>query len=273
MKSLPTGALVVLLAIAAAGRLSAQYQRQPGDTLRYREVLRTYITVESPQGTIPLTVLQDATIALTFGAGDTATAWYEALAIALQTPSGDQRPEATAALRQPFILKFDARGRVATLRAPQFPASFEDVSDLTKQFFDYFPRLPSDFDLSRGRAWSDTVVQPDSGPGGRTFLYRRTIDCRVVGDTTVDGEPGRLVETRQHVQLSGVGPVRDQPLTALNELSGVDSGVFVFSSTRGRLLSRARSGVLLGTITYVGATQRVVLRERFAYTNTVDRVP
>ena len=67
MKSLPTGALVVLLAIAAAGRLSAQYQRQPGDTLRYREVLRTYITVESPQGTIPLTVLRIVILAICAG--------------------------------------------------------------------------------------------------------------------------------------------------------------------------------------------------------------
>ena len=268
-----TGVLSAVFVAALSAQAPSGYRLQRGDTLRFREVSLGEITFVTPQGSVPVSSLHDAVIALAFSGADTARAWYEALTLAVRGPAGEQRPETQAALRQPFVLTFDSRGRVSTLQAPQFPATFEGVSDLTKQFHDFFLRLPADLDLTVGRTWSDTLIQMDSTANGRTGEYARVIWCSITGDTVVGGITALAIATRQQIRVSAAGPVPGRPLTARSVLDGEDSGVYVFAPATGRLLGRSRTGQLVGTITYEGAAQAVTVQQRINYTNTIAAVP
>jgi hypothetical protein len=268
-----TAVLTLVLAAHVSAQFPTGYRLVRGDTLRFREVSLGEITVVTPQGSVPVSSVHDAVLAVAFDGTDTARAWYEALTLALRSPAGEQRPETQAALRQPFLLGIDSRGRVRTLRAPRFPETFEGVSDLTKQFHDFFLRLPPDLNLTVGRTWSDTVIQADSSPNGRTGEYARVIQYTVTGDTLIAGTTALAIATRQQIRLSSAGPVPGRPLTARSVLDGEDNGVYVFAPTRGRLLGRFRTGQLAGTITYEGGAQTVTIQQRYNYTNTIAAIP
>lgn len=271
--------IVSLLALACAttprgtdAPRAPAYARGPHDTLRFREITRGTVTVQTPQGPLTLTTDHDATIALTFLPGDSARAWYEELAIGLSGVQGDNRPATGDALRKPFTLRFDARGRVRTLATPEFPASFRGVTDLTRQFDDYFLVLPEG-PLRPGVTWSDTSVTQDSTAAGRVARGSRIARYRVERDTVVGGQAALVISARQDQRLDTEEPGPQPGMTARSTLAGVDTGLFVFAAATGRLIGRERQGELEGAVVFEGGAQPVSMPQRFRYANTLTALP
>ncbi|MCC7001315.1 MAG: hypothetical protein IT357_04090 [Gemmatimonadaceae bacterium] len=173
---------------------------------------------------------------------------------------------------RPFVLSFDARGRVRTLSAPEFPATFEAVTDLSHQFDDLLVRLPS-APLALGLVWEDTAVVETRGANDAFFRAERVIRSRVVRDTVIGGESAWVIESVQRNTVTGAQRVKGQPLLVRTKLSGADSGLVVFSTQNGRMLARQRVGRLAGTLTYEGGPQPVVLPMEQRYENSVSRIP
>lgn len=265
--------LALLLALPSA--FSAQgapaYTRGP-DTIRFHEITAAEIVVETPKGPIRVNSDHDAIVALTLGRNGTARAWYDSLSLGVRAPTGDVRPETGAALRKPFTLRVDARGRATTVATPAFPESFRGVSDLRLQFDDFFLRLPAAA-LRKGLTWTDTVsgVHGDRTP--RRTTWRRIIRNDVLRDTSVGGVAAVVIGTRQQIHIAGVQPVDNQPLTAHTAFDGTDDGFFVFAPGAGRLLGRRRNGTMQGQIRYVGLEKPLVLSQRMTYRNSLDAWP
>jgi hypothetical protein len=251
---------------------AAQYRRTDRDTTRLREVTMSRTALTAPSGVVELRSEHDATIALTFGRADSARAWYESLRIAMVAPQGRQEPVTSAALQRPFVLSVDARGRVRTLSAPEFPAAFEGITDLSQQFVDLLVRLPN-APLARGLVWADTVIDEKRGSNEAQSRGERVIRSRVVRDTVIGEESAWVIESVQRVTIVGTQPVKGQPLVVRTKLTGADSGTVVFSAQQGRMLARQRVGKLAGTLTYEGGPQPVVLPMEQRYENTVTRIP
>lgn len=131
------------------------------DTLVYREVVEGQIEIAAPQGQLVMETFHDARIAYARLTPDSAHAWYEALELRIAGSQGEERPATEGALRQEFILRLDERGRVETLEAPVFPKSLESVSDLTKQFYDFFMPGPGE-PLAVGLSWTDRFMAVDT---------------------------------------------------------------------------------------------------------------
>lgn len=260
---------------AQGGRAAAApaYRRAPNDTVRLREVSTSEAVLRGPQGEIPITTRHDAVVAVAFLRGDSARAWYEQLTVEATGPQGTQRPESGPALRQPFTLRFDARGRVETLATPEFPESFRGITDLRHQFADFFLRLPAS-PLRAGLVWSDTVQRRDStATTGQWMRSRSAMRYRVVGDTTVDGVRGVIIALHQDVRIEAGGPVPGQQgMTAESLLEGPDDGIFVFSPGAGRILGRHRTGELAGTLTFTTPQGPMSMKQTVRYTNTLSPV-
>jgi hypothetical protein len=238
------------------------------DTLRFREVTHAEIRLTTPQGEIPLTSEHLATIAMVRLPGDTARAWYEALTISASGPMGTQRPATDAALRAPFTLRFDDRGRVSLVSAPTFPATFQGITDLTHQFDDFFPRLPAQ-PLRVGLAWSDTATRTDS-TAEKSMTWRSEASYRVERDTVVDGVSALVVRMTQRLRSRSEGPVPNQPARAETVIAGTEEGYFVFAPRAGRLLGRRREGRLAGDVIMRAGAGQMALKQTYVYTSTID---
>lgn len=265
-------AIACLLALPAqlTAQRPSEYARAR-DTLRYREITRSESWIRLPQDSMLVPALHDATIAVTFPSRDTARAWYEALVLEVRAPTGVIRPATDSALWRPFVLLFDSRGRVRTLSAPTFPATFEGVSDLSKEFYEFFPQLPTQ-PLNRGLAWTDTVLQADS-IGGRYFRSRIIATHEVAGDTVISERRLAVIRSRQRITYEAGGPVPGQPMRSVSRLSGEASQVAFFDVPSGQFFWKHRSGLLSGTLSYTGGAQPISLPQRYSYDDTVELRP
>jgi hypothetical protein len=241
------------------------------DTLRFREVSTGDIRFTTPQGEMAMKSEHDATIAITRVGGDTARAWYEALAIGMTSPMGAGRPATEAALRQPFTLRIDGRGRITLLQAPTFPASFEGITDLTQQFADFLPRLPA-APLRVGLAWTDTATRTDS-TARRAMRSRSIATYRVERDTVVNGQPALVVSMRQEIGIRSAAPIPSQNARAEIAQDGTENGFFVFAPATGRLVARRREGRLEGDVVTTGPNGRTTMKQVYAYTSSIDALP
>lgn len=260
----------LLLGVAVDSLLAQSYGRSDVDTLRFHELTRTEMTLSTPQGPMPVTSEHEATIGLMLLPGDKATAWYEALRLEMTTPSGSTALQTDAALRKAFRLTVDARGRVAVLEAPTFPASFESVTDLSHQFDDFFLRLPAE-PLRMGLAWTDTLVRTDSS-GGKSAQWHTVGTFQVERDTIVAGEAAFVISSRQQLRSETSGPVSGQAMRAQSTLEGSDEGHFVYAPKSDRLLARHRTGNLRGTLTMTAAAGSQSMAQSYRYTHRLDAI-
>jgi hypothetical protein len=257
----------LLFVSTAAVAQAPTYRRSAADTLRYQEATRATIDLTTPQGDFNVRSRSDATIAVTFGPADTARAWYEALAISAESPQGQQAPPTEEVLRQPFVLRLDADGTLETLSTPELPASFQGVSDIARQFDDFFVRLPKT-PLTRGAAWTDTVrVEAATSTGGRVATERIT-RYEVTGDSVIDGAPALVVRAAVRTQLSSTGPSGTPETEMLSVLRGDEQGTFYFDAAAGRMLGRSQTGDLSGDLQFIGP-QPVSLGQRVRYERTL----
>jgi hypothetical protein len=271
MRRLLLAAAVALLP-AAVDAQAPQYRRAPGDTLRYGEVTRAVSEITTPQGKMTLRSDHAARIAVAFAAGDTARAWYEALALRAAFPGGERVPQTAPLLGQPFVLTLGARGEVATLSVPAFPAEVAETTDLTHQFNDFFPKLPG-VALRPGAAWTDTTRTETPNAAGRTLRTTRIGSYRVRGDTTVGGTRAVVIEARMRNRLESSGPSPTPGMTMNTLLEGTEAGTMVFAPGTGRMLRRARTGTLSGHVEFVGGPAPVRLPQVMTYESAIELLP
>lgn len=265
--------LVALVLLPAALHAQApQYRRAAGDTVRYREVTQATSEITSPQGGLTLSSVHDARLAVAFARGDTARAWYEALTLRSEFPGGEQVPATAPLLGKPFVLTMDARGGVETLSVPEFPQDVSEASDLTHQFNDFFVRLPASA-LRPGLEWTDTTRRETPNAAGRTVRTTRIGRFRVRGDTTVGGVRAVVVEARMNNRVETAGPSPTPGIELRTVQEGTETGLFVFSPERGRLLARRRTGSLEGHIEFIGGPQPMKLPQKMKYESTIEILP
>ena len=266
---MPRLVLASVFVLASALPVAAQTTYSASrDTLRFRETTQLRVKLAMPQGEIPMTVEQRATIVLVRLPGDSARAWFDSLAILINGPQGEQRPATDSALQQPFRLGLDARGRVTNVEAPKWPASLDGVSDLSHQFDDFFLRLPAQ-PLKVGLAWSDTTTKTDS-TAERFTRWVRAADYRVERDTTVGTTPALLVHMKQKMSARVAAPIPNQPMRSDAQLTGEEDGWFVFAPSTGRLLARRREGKLEGPVKASGAMGELEMNQSISYTGAMD---
>lgn len=268
--------LAALLGAALCGPVAASAQtavnrRSPADTLRYEEKTHASIDISSPQGAFTVNSNHEATIGVTFGAADSARAWYEALVVSAESPQGVQAPATDEILRQPFLLRFHPGGKVETLATPSFPSSFREVTDLSRQFFDFFVPLP-EAPLRIGASWTDTArIDAPTASGSGSVSTERTGRYEVVGDSVIDGLTVLVVRSDAETRLR----TTDRPsadVEVLSTLQGRENGFFYFDAAGGRLVGRSQTGELSGDLEVTGP-QPVRLGQRLRYDRTVRLLP
>jgi hypothetical protein len=261
-------ASALLLACALPASAQSTYSASR-DTLRFRETTQLRMTLTSPQGEIPMTLEQRATISLV-RSGDSARAWFDSLAVSATGPQGEQRPPTDSALKLAISFALDARGRVRDVVPPKWPASLQGIADLSHQFDDFFLRLPPRT-LKIGLAWSDTTVHTDS-TADRFLRWVRRTDYRVERDTTVGTTPALVVRAKQTMSATISGPVPNQGMRSDAQLSGDSDGYFVFAPTTGRLIGRRREGKMEGPVKLSGGMGDMQMNQSITYTGVTEAV-
>lgn len=268
---LVTAAAVAAVIVAAVPALGSA-QGSAADTLRYRERTHDEMVILLPQADLSVATDHDVEIGFVRISDDSAHAWYERIDIVSHSPMGRQQPDASAALGQLFVLRFEDDGNVTALTTPTFPDALTAVTDLRHQFVDFF-MPPADEPLRVGMTWSDTLVISGDGETGVGGVSTHAADYRVVADTTHDGVSAFVVESSVQLEMLTNGPVPDQPgLTMRMELAGPETNTFWIARDDGRLLRRERDAELTGTLTYIGGPQPVELEVRRTYTNVIELV-
>ena len=260
--------LVALSASTTAHAQNTTYRRSSTDTLRYHEVTLGSIAITLPQGSVALRHKFDSSINLLLNPGESARAWYEALAIEATSEQGVKKPSTADILGQPFTLNIDARGNVKVLTTPTFSKEIDGVSDLRHQFDDFLIRLPAK-PLARNLEWSDTSKIGNTDSTGKYSRLTAAVRYRVLSDTTVNGERGVVIMMLQNLTLESGGPLEGQPLNAVSVMTGRDSGTVVFSVSAGRMLARERNGTLSGTLAYTGGAQPFTMKQQYQYQSAI----
>ena len=98
-----------------------------------------------PADTARSNLLHDARIRVQMRQSDTAQASYETLVLRAVGPSGITNADTDSLIGAPYQLLLEPGMRVETLSAPDLPMSVAEVSDLTQQFYDFFPLSPPVF--------------------------------------------------------------------------------------------------------------------------------
>ncbi len=258
-----TLACLLLLCIPSVGFAQVpKYQKQDG-SLVYNEVTISFATVIAPQGDIEMKSTHDATIELSFGPDDNATAVYKELSLSLESPQGIIEPDTDMALDSPFMLVFPKDGRVQTIEVPDFSDEISAVTDLSFQFYDFFLPLP-EVPLSPATTWTDSLKHTDDNETSWT----RT-EFVVVGDTTIGADVATIISYESTSRTESEKPGPGPGITTRAEINGEETGQFFFSVERGVLTGRERQGSRTGTIDFVGTPQPVQMGHQSTYSSTI----
>ena len=265
--------VVLFLATSLHAQGKAAYARTRGDTLRLREQTSARSTLTLRTGKIVITSDHDAILAVTFAKNDTAKAWYEALSLTEGTSAGRKSPNTAGALRKPFSMRFNERGKIDNVTPPKFPANIDSISDLRKQFDDFFMPLPQKA-LVRGLTWVDSSDAVDNNTKNGSWQRSRRIGhYKVERDTTIAGKRAFVVSAVQalHVESGAPLPGGVENGFSQNVLTGGDTGIVVFDPIAGRMLGRKRQGSMSGILTMRPAEGLPsIVTEEMKYVNVIS---
>ncbi|CAN5186579.1 hypothetical protein BH18GEM1_BH18GEM1_19890 [soil metagenome] len=247
----------------------AEYARSLGETLRYEDASFASVRVIGPQGDRFVNLDEQGVLALTFLARDTARAWYEELAITAISSSGRSAPPTDSLLGRPFVLLFDARGRVETLEAPAVPTDSLEIVEPGLVFAGFFLPLPEE-PLEPGLAWSDSVVRTLPRSPSGTIRLESIGRYHVVGDTLILDESVLVVEYERSLTYGAEGGVAVRAEEAVLSLKGSEEGRFLFAPVSGRMLGREYSGTLRGVIGPAAGGRGGTVREFYEYRGTTS---
>ena len=268
---------VLLLLVLPFGAVAAQrgYARGPADTTRLRERTHATSSFTTRNGTEVITADIDAVIALTNVKGDSARAWFDFLDLKSLYRANTQHPDAKVALRKPFKLLFDSRGRVTMIETPRFTAPIDSVTDLRHEFDDFFLPLPPQ-PLAKGLVWTDSSGRDDQDDvNGRFFRIRRYGTYTVQRDTVVNGRHAFVISSVADTHLTANAPLTGGYQNGVSQsvLNGGDTSVYVFDAAAGRMLGRKRQGFMGGTLILrpvEGAP--VLIGQEVRYSGTISAV-
>lgn len=258
--------LLVLLAPAASAQ--NQYARTPGDTLRYHESTDVDITVDAPQGTFDLEAASRGSLALTFATADSVRAWFTELNVSSTSPMGSQAPNTDDVIHEPFTLRFAADGRVEAVETPTVPAALRTISDVRRQFEDFFFILPEE-ELHEGYSWEYEVSVEDVRDGEGTHSFTKTGTFTVVGDTTLDGRHALVITGDLNSTLDVTMSDASNDVTVTNAFSGIERNRIAFDPEEGVMVLRERQADLSGTSEYEGGPMPMSLRQQIQYDSEI----
>ena len=239
------------------------------EAVQYEEQSRGLVTVNTPNGPVEIRSEHDATISIERLASDTLRAWYDALEIASIAPAGETRPATDEVLGEWFLLHESEDGRLRALQTPDFPESFQTVSDLTQQFFDFFPTRPDD-GYRLGAEWSDTTQAPPSAAPDTEVRAQKVTHYRIEEEAVHNGVDVFVIRAEATLDIQTNGPLPDQPgLRIATVMSGSETNTFWVAKDDGRLVERVRTGELSGRLEYVGTPQPVILPTTRTYENSI----
>lgn len=240
--------------LAVAGSLAAQGS-QP---LEYHQETTGSMTVHTPDGLIEFKNEFEARVSIVEVGPDSLHAWFDSLSVATIDPNGERRPDTGPVLGELYVLRRDARRRLETLHSPEAPPTFEGVTDLRAQFFDFFPSAPPG-GYRVGATWTDTLVAPPALEPDSKSEMTKVIEFRVdeLGDK--DGVPVFVIRGDARAEWYLDAPFPNQPgIRAVTTMTGVEASVFYVAQDDGRLLERSRDASMEGQLEYVGAPQPTI---------------
>jgi hypothetical protein len=264
---------VVSAAISHAQRNGPAQYSFGSDTLRYSEQTIGRVSMQVPGGEMVVKSSHVAGIRIRGVTEGRAEGWYDRLVLRQEGPgSGTQEPATDGLIGQPFALAVTATGRVETQSVPRIPVAVAALTDLSRQFDDFFITLPTK-PLDVGVAWADTVVRARGSRPDSASSSRHIRSYRVARDTMVAGARAAVIALRQVVRVESTSPMPGRPLQMRTYLEGEETGTALFVVTSGRLHSRERRGTLSGELTITGGPQPATIPQRYEYTSTLSLQP
>lgn len=241
----------------------------PGDSVVYLEQTDARTAFERPTGEMAVaTSRHDAVIHVVRTAPDTLEAFYEHLRLRVTMAGRERSPETESLRWQRFVLH-DDDGRIETVATPPQPDEIRQMTDLTRQFDDFFFRIPA-LPLDVGTEWVDTTEFTGGGQGTATRLT--VTRFRVRGDTTMHGIAARVIDYQSVIESSMTTPPTTQG-TMTSSLVGEEEGVIVFAPDRELMLSRHRSGGLEGELVVEGNLETQRLPQTYHYESRIELLP
>lgn len=268
------GSLLAIAALAACGPKPAPPTPRPagpalaavGDSALYLEVTTSTATFQrDTMKPMEVTTRQSGALHVLRTAPDSLEAWFEGLYLRVKSPAADSKIDTKPILYLRYKL-LEEDGRVRAVEVPSIPPEIAAASDVRREFYDFFPRLPADQALPVGRTWTDTLVRSDTSSNAELEMSFATT-YRVTGDTTVAGVAGRVIRYDTDIRVTSQG--RSTTASMRSTLTGTEAGVYVYSPERRLMLSRAGSGDLAGTFSAGSASAR----QFYVYDTTIDIQP
>jgi hypothetical protein len=251
----------------------ATYQFRVGDTLRYTQRTDGRVRIEMPERAVEVSTEHVAAIGMVLRGRDSLSAWYESLTLRQQGPGPQgQEPNTGALLLQPYALTISPRGEVRALAFPSMPSEVASITDLTRQFDDFFVTLPPG-PLRPGLTWTDTLLNTRPRRPRDSYSSRHVRSYRVERDTVVLGIEAVVIRLDQRLRLRLSSPDDVRETTIESTLDGVEEGTAIFAPSVGRLLERQRRGAMQGMFSIVSRTLRNNMPQRYEYTSTLTLVP
>ena len=242
---------------------------QVGDSVMYLERTESFTLIERPNDTLRIVSTHDAVIHVIRTAPDTLEAFYEHLLLRFETPTNVRNIDTDPIIGPRFVLHEDD-GRIALVSAPPLPNEIRQLTDLRRQFDDFFLRLPEQ-PLAGGLVWVDTVrLQGQEGEAttDRSVVTRFTVR----GDTVVEGLAALIIDYDAALDYSTTSaPTTEGRL--LSRLVGEEEGWFVYAPAREVMLRRWRVGVLEGELVIEGNLEERRFPQSYGYESTLELIP
>ncbi|HUF13517.1 MAG TPA: hypothetical protein VMN78_10485 [Longimicrobiales bacterium] len=241
-----------------------------GDSVMYFEQTTAFTSIERPSDTLRVRSRHDAVVHVVRTAPDTLEGFYEHLRVRFEGGSQTQTLDTDALLGVRYVLH-DDDGRIETVSAPELPAGIRQLSDLRRQFEDFFLRLP-DRPLDIGVEWVDTVYMNATTDGGGSAARLAVTRFHVRGDTVVEDVAARLVVYETGIEsTTRSAPTTQGTLTS--SLVGVEHGTFVYAPDREVMLRRFRTGELEGELVVEGNLETLRLPQIYRYDSRIELLP
>ena len=279
MKHRSVLAALALVAACSSGPSADSTPTQPalapialgsvGDSVMYLEQTDALTRIARPNDTLRVGSSNVAVIHVMRTAPDTLQAFYEHLVLRFETPTQSRNVD-TQALLGPRFVMHENRGRVTTVATPDLPNEIRQLTDLRRQFDDFFLRLPAT-PLTLAQTWVDTVrfaAEDGEGSTQRSAVTRFTARA----DTVVEGLAALVIDYTSVIEAS----VRSAPTTSgtlLSTLIGEESGSFVYAPGREVMLRRVRHGLLEGELVIEGGLEPLRFPQTFRYDSRIELLP
>lgn len=232
----------LLLATAAtacaAGAATSAFMFSPSEgPLRYERNSAETTSIETPMGNQEMETTTEATLAFEIGAhgaaGHTVAVQFESLAIDAGMAG---RFEGGDMLGQRFTGTLGDDGLITIQEGPEIPSRLGTVFDPKDVLSDFMPPLPP----GGGASTSSWPVHRE-WVAETQFTLTMVTDgtAQIVGDTTWNGQPARIIAVDGEATLSGSGTPEGSP----GELQLTSSGTYT-----SRYIWDAARGVMLGSV-------------------------